>query len=152
MKTAILGVGNILMKDDGVGVHVARALRDVRLPNDVVLIDAGTDPDVAYDVDHADRIIVIDAVHGDGPPGTIYRLPGMSGNASASGERMCHDIGLLQTLRIARSFEREILVIGVEPKEIECGLDLSSEVAARVPRVIELIRQEIEETAGRPEC
>ena len=144
MTTAILGVGNLLMKDDGVGVHVARALGTLDLPDDVVVIDAGTDPDVAYDVDYADRIIVIDAVLGDGPPGTIYRLTGTPGGISDCGERSCHDIGLLQTLRVARPDEREIVVIGVEPKEIECGLDLSSEVAARVPRVVELVRQEIE--------
>ena len=144
MTTAILGVGNLLMKDDGVGVHVARALDALELPDDVFVIDAGTDPDVAYDVDYADRIIVIDAVLGDGPPGTIYRLPGTPGGTSGHGERSCHDIGLLQTLQAARSNVREIVVIGVEPKEIECGLDLSSEVAARVPRVVELVRQEIE--------
>ena len=144
MTTAILGVGNLLMKDDGVGVHVARALGALDLPDDVVVIDAGTDPAVAYDVDYAGRIIVIDAVLGDGPPGTIYRLPGTPGGACGRGEQSCHDIGLLQTLQVARPDEREIVVIGVEPKEIECGLDLSSEVAARVPRVVELVRQEIE--------
>ena len=84
MTTAILGVGNLLMKDDGVGVHVARALASLDLPDDVVVIDAGTDPDVAYDVDYADRIIVIDAVLGDGPPGTIYRLSGTSGGTPTS--------------------------------------------------------------------
>jgi len=144
MTTAILGVGNLLMRDDGVGVHVARALDALDLPDDVVVIDAGTDPDVAYDVDYMDRIIIIDAVLGDGPPGTIYRLAGIPGGASDWGERSCHDIGLLQTLRVAWPDELEIVVIGVEPKEIQCGLDLSSDVAACVPRVVELVRQEIE--------
>lgn len=144
MTTAILGVGNLLMRDDGVGVHVARALDVLDLPDDVVVIDAGTNPDVAYDVDHMDRIIVIDAVLGNGPPGTIYRLTWMPGGASDCGERSCHDIDLLQTLWVSRPDEQTIVLIGVEPKEIKCGLDLSSEVAARVPQVVELVRQEIE--------
>jgi len=142
MDTAILGVGNILMKDDGVGVHVARALSGLDLPDGVVVIDAGTDPDVAYDVDWAARVIVVDAMRGDGPPGTMYRLTGA--DAATSQERSCHDITLLETLCLARPAVRDLVVFGIEPKEIGCGLDLSPEVAETVPRVIERVREELE--------
>jgi len=126
MGTAIVGVGNILMQDDGVGVHVARALAETSLPEDVVVLDAGTDPDAAYEVADARRVIVIDAAQGGGDPGTIYRLPDEAACAVAGVGRTCHEMGLLQTLRDSRSscHPIEIVVIGVEPRTIGWGLDL----------------------------
>jgi hydrogenase maturation protease len=75
-RVAILGVGNILLKDEGVGIHVIHALQDNPLLTDagVELIDGGTSPNVSYLLDGADRLIVIDAVEGGCEPGTIYRF------------------------------------------------------------------------------
>ena len=144
-STAIVGVGNILMADDGVGVHVARALREMPLPDGVRVLDAGTDPDAAYDVADATRVIVIDAARGEGAPGTIYRLPEDVAMSGIDAERTCHEIGLLQTLRdVRRSDNRsQTLVIGIEPKRIAWGLELSPEVAASLPRVMGIILDEL---------
>ncbi|MGB2983967.1 MAG: hydrogenase maturation protease [Candidatus Bipolaricaulia bacterium] len=145
MDTAIVGVGNILMKDDGVGVHVARALVGHPLPVDVCVLDAGTDPYAAFEITEARRVIVIDAAQGDGEPGTIYRLPDEAAGAAANVGRSCHDMGLLQTLRDSRSSDHpmEIIVIGIEPRTIDWGLDLSPEIAARVPHIIEIVLEEL---------
>ena len=64
MRTAIVGIGNSLMQDEGVGVHVIRALADLSLPDGVALIDAGTSSDVAFDLGGYDRVIVVDAARG----------------------------------------------------------------------------------------
>jgi len=145
MDTAIVGVGNILMRDDGVGVHVARALSECDLPVDVTVLDAGTDPDAAYEIVGARRVIVIDAAQGGGDPGTIYRLPDEVASEAAGVGRSCHDMGLLQTLRDSRGSDHpiEIVVIGVEPRTIDWGLELSPEIAERVPRVIEVVLEEL---------
>jgi len=145
MKAVIVGVGNILMKDDGVGVHVVRALGERDLPANVTLLDAGTDPDAAYEVWDANFVIVIDAAYGGEDPGTIYRLPDRIACEAAGVTQTCHDMGLLQMLRDSRRSNApiEILVIGVEPRTIDWGLELSEEVAALVPRVVEVVLEEL---------
>jgi len=145
MKTAIVGMGNILMKDDGVGVHVVRALGERELPANVTLLDAGTDPDAAYEIADANRVIVIDAARGGEDPGTIYRLPDRVACEAVGVTRTCHDMSLLRTLRDSRQPDDpiEILVIGVEPRAIDLGLELSEVVAARVPHVVEVVLKEL---------
>lgn len=145
MRTAIVGVGNGLMRDEGIGVHVARALADAKLPEGILVVDAGTDPDVAFDLDGYERVIVVDAVLGGGAPGTVYRF-GDEVEFDASGARRAsHDVGLLETLRAFSlpGEDPEIVVIGVEPEKIDWGLDLSPIVEASIPRVVEIVRREI---------
>ena len=76
MKIVILGVGNLLLKDEGIGIHVINALQNSPLPTDVDLeiIDGGTSPNIFYLVEKADKLIIIDAVEGGGEPGAIYRF------------------------------------------------------------------------------
>ncbi len=145
MRTAIVGVGNGLMRDEGVGVHVVRALADAKLPEGVLVIDAGTDPDVAFDLDGFDRLIVVDAVRGGEAPGTVYRFGDEAGLDDAGVRRACHDVGMLETLRAFRPSGEgpEVLILGVEPGEIDWGLDLSPVVRRSVPRVIEIVQQEL---------
>ena len=71
----ILGVGNLLLSDEGVGVHVANKLMEMDLPAGVEVIEGGTDGFRLMNVvTEADRLIVVDAVKGGSPPGSIYRL------------------------------------------------------------------------------
>ncbi len=145
MRTAIVGVGNILMRDDGVGVHVARELLEADLPGDVEVTDAGTSADAAFSLESSDRVIVVDAARLGGSPGTVYRLTVDEAAAASEGVRSCHDMGLIQTLRIATAASScpKVLILGVEPKEIDWGLGLTEDVAAAVPRVIEIVQQEL---------
>ena len=145
MDIAIVGVGNILMLDDGVGVHAARALAAIDLPEGVVVLDAGTDPDAAYELEGANRVIVIDAARGGEAPGTIYRLPERLASETVGHDRTCHGMGLLQTLRDAPTDRRpaEVIVLGIEPSVIDWGLDLSPDVEACLPRVIEIVLGEL---------
>ena len=143
MRTAIVGIGNSLMRDEGVGVHVVQALADLSLPDGVELIDAGTCSDVAFDLDGYDRVIVVDAARGGEDPGTIYRFTEETDFDAGHGLRACHDVGLLQTLREAVRGTSDVLILGVEPKEIDWGLDLSSVVRESVPRVVEIVKREL---------
>ena len=134
-----------MMKDDGVGVHVARALADLPLPKGIEVIDAGTDPDVAFDLEGIDRVILVDATRGGKAPGTIYRFPEDVGGDLNGHRRACHDVGLMQTLRdIAAVGEGpDVILIGIEPNDIVWGLDLSPVVDKAVPRVITIVQQEL---------
>ena len=63
IRVLILGVGNLLLKDEGIGVHVARRLADAGLPEDVRVVDCGTRLlDALSFIKNADRLIVVDAV------------------------------------------------------------------------------------------
>ncbi len=149
MRTAIVGVGNSLMRDEGIGVHVARALADETLPEGVEVIDAGTDPDVAFDLDRFDRLIVVDATEGGRAPGTVYRFSDDVGLDVGEKRQACHDVGFLQTLRRISRSTPEVVIIGVEPEAIDWGLDLSPVVQQSIPRVIEVVRQELSQDLRR---
>jgi hydrogenase maturation protease len=143
MRTAIVGVGNSLMRDEGIGIHVARALADVSLPEGTWVIDAGTDPDVAFDLDGFDRVIVVDAVLGGKSPGTVYRFGDEVELEASGGRQACHDVGLLEMLRQTARERPEVVILGVEPQEVDWGLDLTPVVCRSVPRVIEVVQQEL---------
>lgn len=146
MRTAIVGVGNSLMKDEGVGVHVARALAEVPLPDGVEVIDAGTDPDVAFDLDGFDRLIVVDAARGGEEPGTVYRFTQEAGLDVGNGRQACHDVGILGTLRRVARGAPDVVILAVEPEDVDWGLDLSPVVSQAVPRVVEIVQQELRRT------
>jgi len=148
MRTVIVGVGNALMQDDGVGVRVVQALMELGLPEGAEAIDAGTSTEPAYDLVSADRVLVVDAARLGGPAGTIYRLTVEEATEVGGGVRSCHDMGLVQTLRAITS-EPCVAVLGIEPKEIGWGLNLSAEVEASIPRVVRFIRQELHQELQR---
>lgn len=146
MRVAILGVGNMLLKDEGIGIHVINALRQVPLPEEVAVIDGGTSPDIPYLVDGADKLVLIDAVLGGGRPGDVYRftpedvLPEIEITLSG------HEIDLFRSL-CAMGFEnkpREVVIIGVEPKEVGWGLELSPGLNGRLAQVMEVVLRECE--------
>lgn len=148
-KALIIGVGNLILKDEGVGVHVVRQLEDRGLPSGVEAIDGGTATmDLLAVIQEAARIIVIDAVRVGGKPGTIYRF--FPEDLSCESERplSLHEVGLLEVLGMARQLggHGEVVIIGVEPKEISWGVELSPEVEAKVPKVIEAVLKELEES------
>lgn len=146
LNTLVLGLGNLLLRDEGVGVHVARALIEQGLPAGVSVLDIGTAIlDALPAMEKADRIIVIDAVMADGgTPGAIYRM-----SLDAFEENRCiasmHGFDISRTLALAgRSESPEVVVIGVEPAQIDWSLELSTEVSQALPEVVKLIYAEIE--------
>lgn len=144
----VIGIGNYILQDEGVGVHVINHLTEMELPEQVSLVDGGTH---SYDlVDffcQADTIIVVDALKAGGEPGTIYRAPledlGLKGDENATSLHQMHFIEAVQMVNLMGHHPR-IIVFGVEPKIIDWGLELTSEVAAQVPRVAALIKEEIQ--------
>jgi hydrogenase maturation protease len=140
MKTLVLGVGNLLLGDEGVGVHVVRALEQ-RLPPDVVALEVGTAfLDALPAIEKADRIIVVDAMQAGGAPGSVYRIP-FEDCARPECIASLHGFDLSRTLYLAgRSIPPEVIVIGIEPSRIAWGLEVSPEVRDAIPAVISAIR------------
>ena len=73
-RIVVVGVGNLLLKDEGVGVHVAQALQKVSSPVDFEVVDGGTSPDIFPLFEGVEKLIVVDAAMGGGQPGDIYRF------------------------------------------------------------------------------
>jgi hydrogenase maturation protease len=144
MNTLILGMGNLLLCDEGVGVHVARALAQRELPPNVAVVEAGTAfLDVLPDIEKAGRILLIDAMEGGGAPGSVYRVPfdqclhpGMLASL--------HGFDLSRVLFMAGSNRApEVTVFGVEPARIEWGTELSPVIQVVLPAVEDAILNEV---------
>jgi len=146
MKTLILGVGNLLLKDEGVGIHAIRALENENLPPDVYLMDGGTGGLhlISWLQDY-DRIIMIDATLDDNPPGTI-RLIQPRYASDFPPLMSAHEIGLrdmIEAMSITGKLP-EIRLIVVSAANInEVGIDLSPEIQAVLPQIVELIENQL---------
>lgn len=155
MKALILGVGNILLSDEGVGVHVVRLLRErYQFPQEVEILDGGTlGLDLLPYVEDADRLLIVDALQMDAPPGTVVRLEGDEIPAMLSLKYSPHQVGLSDILAAARLRGRlpsEIVLWGVQPASLEVGLELSPIVAAQVEALVQRVLAELQRWGIRP--
>lgn len=147
-RKVVLGVGNLLLKDEGVGVHVIRALADRQAPPDVEVIDGGTAGcDLLPLISGAEKVVIVDALQGGEPPGAVYRLTPQDFEQQASPNVISlHDIGIMDVLRMLELMDGRlpsIVLIGVEPGQIEVGVELSPEVAASIPFILDLVLKEV---------
>jgi hydrogenase maturation protease len=143
----VLGLGNILLRDEGVGVHVVRALEHRTLPPNVEVVDGATAGFALVDV-LADRrkVIVVDAIAADCAPGTVLRLTAADLAPQLATPLSLHEVGLAEALAATRQLgiaPQEVVVIGVRPDLVECGLELSPRISALVPRMVELVLAEL---------
>lgn len=143
MATLVLGIGNLLLGDEGVGVHVARALQRQRLPENVTVLEVGTAfLEALPEIERADRIIVIDAMHAGHAPGTAYRVP-YDDCVKPECIASLHGFDLSRAIFLAgRDTMPETVIIGVEPARIDWGTELSPEVQGMLPAVIEAVKNE----------
>ncbi len=143
-RTLVLGLGNPLLGDEGVGVHAAQALVAGGCPQHVEVLDIGTAIlDALPALEQAERVIVVDAVKAGELPGTLYRMP-FEEFAKKPTIASMHGFDLDRTLALAgRSTRPEVVVIGVEPAYIDWSLEMSPAVAGRLPAIIELLHNEI---------
>ncbi|RMD66322.1 hydrogenase maturation protease, partial [Candidatus Parcubacteria bacterium] len=146
VQTLVLGIGNILMGDEGVGVHVVRFLEGRTLPDGVVCLDGGTGGfHLLEALQRASRVILIDATLDGAPPGTVRRLqPRFSTDYPRT--LTAHDIGLkdlLDSLYLLGSPPEVVLFAVSIPPHQNVGLTLCPEVARIVPAVAEMVLSEL---------
>jgi hydrogenase maturation protease len=156
MGKFVLGIGNILLRDEGIGCHVVHALEGIPLP-DVKIIDGGTCPDVVQFLDDADKLVIVDAVKGGGTPGQIYRFHLEDITLEQKPFLSLHDMGLVDNLMLMKPWHPdfigidETVIIGVEPREINWGLELSPELQEKMPQIIDAILAELNNTNPKGE-
>lgn len=148
----LLGVGNLLQADDGVGVHAVREMMKLGLPDSVEIIDGGTAGiDLSSLIEDRTRVIVIDAVDGGMEPGTLFRFAPEDIVLQPEGMNSLHQIGLLEAVRMAQLVGRApegAVIIGVQPAIVDWGMSLSEPVRNRLPRIISEAHKEIEKAVS----
>lgn len=142
----ILGIGNILLKDEGIGVHVVQAMQKIQLPQGVEICDGGTGgADLLDIIANRNKLIVIDTVDADVEPGTILKM-GQQDLANENKESISlHEFGLVETLFAAAQLNcspKEVVIFGVKPFELDYGTEPTPFIAALIPRLINLALSE----------
>ncbi|MFH1541005.1 MAG: HyaD/HybD family hydrogenase maturation endopeptidase [Elusimicrobiota bacterium] len=161
-KIAVVGFGNILMGDEGIGVHVIHELQKnyTSYPTSytIELIDGGTSAlDVILSLKDIDKLIIIDAIKNGSNPGDIYKFhlsqvntvsqschDGIRGIQKSS----LHDLNLIDALKIVEklgTLPKEVIFIGVEPKKIEPNIELSEELKIKIPEITKTILYEVKQ-------
>jgi len=148
MRTVVLGIGNLIMQDEGVGVRVVEALeRDHELPEDVTVLDGGTSSmEMLDELSHLDRLIVVDAINAGKPAGTLLRLEGDEVSSFFRTRLSPHQIGLpdvLASLEFMGAQPKRTVILGVQPQTMELGMELTPVVAARVPELVDRVLAEL---------
>lgn len=152
----MLGIGNLIMADDGVGVQVVQLLQErCRFPAGVTLLDGGTlGLDLLPKLEGVARLLVVDAVETGGAPGTLLRLAGDDIPLALETKVSPHQMGLKDLLTVATllGFDpAEMVLWGVQPECIEMGMELSPVVAAQVEPLAGKVLQELANWGIRPE-
>jgi len=143
----VVGVGNLIMRDDGFGVHLVRALAEETLPDNVDLFDGGTlGPEMLPWLEGREKIIFIDAINADMEPGTLFRFEPDDLQYQTEEKTSIHQIGLIDTLSMAELMGNApdtVVIFGVQPKIVDWGEELSPELENVIPKIINLVKKEI---------
>jgi hydrogenase maturation protease len=152
----ILGVGNVLCTDDGLGPYAIKALEaEFEFPEEVEVLDVGTPGlDFTPYLANARMVIVLDTLKGKEPPGTLRLLRDGDIVAKPPPSRMSpHEPGLREALmatEIAEMNPEEILLVGVIPESTEQGTKLTDAVRSAIPAVLETVVAELERLGYPP--
>jgi hydrogenase maturation protease len=147
-KILVAGVGNLLFSDEGVGVHVARELSKMSLPEEVELADVGTATfELTRLMDGKDKVVIVDAILTDDAPGTIYRLtPDDLKSRRKELAASLHQFGVLEALqcRIADAGRPQVVILAVVPKDYyTLATDLTPELKSRLDSIVSEVLKEI---------
>jgi hydrogenase maturation protease len=148
MDILVLGVGNLLLSDEGVGVRALEEFeRQFGTPEGVELLDGGTSGmELLYYIRDRDVLIIIDAITCGKPPGSIIRIEGERVPALFQKKISPHQLGLSDLMAAARltdSLPAKVVLFGIEPKELGTGLEMSGEVGGALEELALLVALEL---------
>lgn len=150
-RVVIIGVGNELLSDEGLGVHVVRALRKTQLPSDVSLLEVGTRGLELRDAGEGfEKLVIVDVVRSGVLPGTIGRWQvAKDVDEAAPSMVSLHEMDLMMVLKIGRATGKlpdDVIIIGIEPKTLERGVELSPELKVKLPDLVSMVLKEVSAT------
>lgn len=141
VPVVVLGMGNLLRRDEGVGIRALQRLEELyMLPPAVRLVDGGTlGLELLSYLEDADRALVLDATLSDEGPGTLVQISGDAVPAYFGMRTSPHEIALPDLLAVARLrgvTPPELVLVGIHPASIELGWELSDTVAGRLDDMV----------------
>ncbi len=146
-KVLILGVGNLLLKDDGFGVHFINSLRAIDFPPNISVLEAGTVSHQLIPLLHEiGHLIVVDVVEAGDIPGSLFRFSPDDMKFPAEQKVSLHQISLIDVLNMAELTGRKpkTTIIGVQPKDVTSwSVEMSDELKTVIPKVQDLVFDEL---------
>jgi len=147
-RILVLGLGNVLLRDEGIGVWVAESLgREFEFPPEVAMLEGGTlGLDLLPRIDGVERLLLVDAVKLGGEPGEIVRLEGDAVPAVLDVKISPHQVGVQDLLAAARLMGREppvVVLWGMEPERLDPGTGFSPRVSEALPRLRDAVLDEL---------
>ncbi|MGE5471932.1 MAG: HyaD/HybD family hydrogenase maturation endopeptidase [Bacteroidota bacterium] len=157
MRVVVLGIGNILLSDEGIGVRVVERLeRDYRLPPEIEIIDGGTcGMEMLEQLEDLDALIVVDCVRCNQPPATPVLLKDEDVPVFFKTKLSPHQVSLsdvLASLEFTDRAPKKTVIVGIQPVSMETGMELTPEVAARLPELLEMTLAELRTLGFSPEA
>ncbi|MFA6055802.1 MAG: HyaD/HybD family hydrogenase maturation endopeptidase [Thermodesulfovibrionales bacterium] len=149
----VLGIGNTILKDEGIGVRVAEKMMEMSLPPEVEVMDGGIKGlDLLYYIEGRKKVIVVDAVKAGAPPGTLFRFTDNDLAAKKGVMRSAHGIDFSDVIAVARftgTKPAEVIFLGVEPYDLSVSMELSPKIEEMIPILINLVMKEIDAYLSR---
>ena len=148
MAILVMGLGNLVMSDDGLGSRVISELEQRFAPQEqVTLLDGGTlGLDLLPRLEGIDKLLIVDALQMGAEPGTLFRLEGEEVPRAFANKLSVHQMGLQDLLAVAElqgNLPQQLVVIGAQSEVIEMGMELSPAVEAALEQVVEAVRAEL---------
>jgi len=145
-KIGIIGIGNLLNGDDGIGIVLIQKIRKRDLFPNISIFDAGTGGmKVLHLLKDLDRVLIIDAVHMDKKPGEyVFFSPGEVQSMEDSGGT--HGSNLIQVLELSKEMgeiPEKIVIMGIQPKRTDIGEDMSEEVESRIEEMLDNLEEQV---------
>ncbi|MFH2137388.1 MAG: hydrogenase maturation protease [Candidatus Omnitrophota bacterium] len=146
--TLIIGCGNILLGDEGVGVHLIETLSKQEVPAGVDLLDGGTGGiELITYIEKADKVIIVDAIQAGGESGAIYKFrpDDYEQEDCPISSASLHEICLKDVFSTMKQLgiKKDILIFGIEPESVELKIGLSEKISKLLPKLIDLVLNEI---------
>jgi hydrogenase maturation protease len=148
MNVLVLGVGNVLMGDDSIGVRVVDEIgRRFHLPEGVEILDGGTSGmELLSYISGRKYLIIVDAIKSGLTPGTVVKVEGEDVPVKFMTRISPHQLGLSDVLAAATvsgQLPENMVLFGIEPKRVELGFDLSDEVRAGFEKLVQTVIGEL---------
>jgi hydrogenase maturation protease len=148
MQIMVLGVGNLLYSDEGVGIRAVETLTEhYEFPDNVSLVDGGTlGINLLGTISRADYLIVVDAMRNGGEPGSLYRLEGEEIPKRVLAKNSLHQVDLLDALTLCQALDHvpETVILGIEPQDIETfGIELTPRIRKGLELLAEMVLKEL---------
>jgi hydrogenase maturation protease len=148
LRTMVLGVGNLVHMDDGLGIHAIHQLeKDERVPEGVTLLDGGTlGMGLIGHISGFPRLLVIDAVRAGEVPGTLVRYSG-AGLKGLPGKASVHQLGfadLMIAMQLLGDPPEEVVLFGIEPVATEWGAELTRPVQDALPSLLDVVIEQLQ--------